>query len=80
MKNSILVLGTKNLNNSLSEIKEYLNFTLVFYDKISFLEPSIKKINSVLVDSEICNEVDILYLVRKLKNKPILLLKKKKLF
>jgi DNA-binding response OmpR family regulator len=80
MKNSILVLGTKNLNNSLSEIKEYLNFTLVFYDKISFLEPSIKKINSVLVDSEICNEVDILYLVRKLKNKPILLLKKKNFF
>jgi DNA-binding response OmpR family regulator len=80
MKNIILVLGTKNLNNSLSEIKEYLNFTLVFYDKISFLEPSIKKINSVLVDSEICNEVDILYLVRKLKNKPILLLKKKNFF
>jgi len=80
MKNSILVLGTKNLNNSLSEIKEYLNFTLVFYDKISFLEPSIKTINSVLVDSEICNEVDILYLVRKLKNKPILLLKKKNFF
>ena len=76
MKNNLLIFGTKNFNNSLNEIKEYLKFSLVFYNKHSFLESSIKSINCVLVDSEMCNDTDILFLINKLRNKPLLLLKK----
>ena len=74
MKNSLLIFGTKNFNNSLDEIKEYLNFSLVFYEKSSFLETSLSEIISVLVDSEICNDLDILGQISKIKNKPLLLL------
>ena len=76
MKNNLLIFGTKNFNNSLNEIKEYLNFSLVFYNKHSFLESSIKSINCVLLYSEKSNDADTLSLINKLKNKPLLLLKK----
>jgi len=76
MKNNLLIFGTKNFNNSLNEIKEYLNFSLVFYNKQSFLESSIKSINCVLLYSEMSNDADTLSLINKLKNKPLLLLKK----
>jgi len=76
MKNSLLVFGTKNFNNSLNEIKEYLNFSLIFYDKNTYSELLFPKINSLLVDSEICNDIDILSSINKIKNKPILLLKR----
>ena len=33
MQNNLLIFGSKNFNNSLNEIKEYLNFSLVFYNK-----------------------------------------------
>ena len=59
MKNSLLVFGTKNFNNSLNEIKEYLNFSLIFYDKNTYSELLFPKINSLLVDSEICNDIDV---------------------
>ena len=76
MKNSLLVFGTKNFNNSLNEIKEYLSFSLIFYDKNTYSESLFPKINSLLVDSEICNDVDVLSSINKIKNKPILLLKR----
>jgi len=75
MKNSILVFGTKNFNNSLNEIKEYLNFSLVFYDRNSFSKLPIKLINSLLVDNEVCNDIGILSSINKIKDKPLLLLK-----
>ena len=79
MKNNLLIFGTKNFNNSFNEIKEYLNFSLVFYSKDYLLESSISKINSVLVDSEVCSDIEILNSINMIKNKPTLLLKKKKL-
>ena len=77
MKNSLLVFGTKNFNNSLSEIKEYLNFPLVFFNKNDLSESSTTKINFVIVDSDVCNDIDIVRSIKKIKNKPLLLLKKK---
>ena len=77
MKNNLLIFGTKNFNNSFNEIKEYLNFSLVFYSKDYLLESSISKINSVLVDSEVCSDIEILNSINMIKNKPTLLLKKK---
>ena len=79
MKNNILVFGTKNFNNSFNEIKEYLNFSLIFYDKNSFSEISIKTINSLLIDSEICNDLDVLSSINNMPDMPILLLKGSKI-
>ena len=76
MKNNLLVFGTKNFNNSLNEIKEYLNFLLVFYDKNMSPELSALEYNFVLIDSEACSDPDILKLISKIKNKPSLFVKK----
>ena len=77
MENNLLVFGTKNFNNSLSEIKEYLNSPLVFFNKNDLSESSTTKINFVIVDSDVCNDIDIVRSIKKIKNKPLLLLKKK---
>jgi len=77
MENNLLVFGTKNFNNSLIEVKEYLHFSLVFHDNQYLSESSIKKINFVLVDGEVCNDSDVLDLINKIKDKPVLLLKNK---
>jgi len=79
MKDNLLIFGSKDFNNSLNEIKEYLNFSLLYYDKNSFLESSVRSIKLVLVDSVICNDPEILYQLNKIKDKPLLLLQKKNL-
>ena len=76
MKSSLLIFGTKNFNNSLNEIKEYLNFPLIFFDKNNFSELSFTSINSLLVDIEICSDINILSCISEIKNKPLLLIKK----
>ena len=77
MKNTLLIFGTKNFNNSLKEIKEYLNFTLVFFENDALLELSIPEINAVLIDNEFCNDVNILNSISKINNKPVLLIENK---
>ena len=79
MKNNILVFGTKNFNNSFNEIKEFLNFPLIFYDKNSFSEISIKTINSLLIDNEVCNDLDVLSSINNMPDMPLLLLKGSKI-
>jgi len=76
MKNSLLVFGSKNFINSLDEVKEYLNFSLVFYDKNIFSHSLIPTIACILVEAEACNDADTLNLINKIKNKPLLLIKK----
>jgi DNA-binding response OmpR family regulator len=78
MQNNLLIFGTKNFNNSLNEIKEYLNFSLVFYNKNTFSDLSISSINLILIDDDVCNDLEILALINKIKNKPILYLVKHK--
>ena len=78
MKSSLLIFGTKNFNNSLNEIKEYLNFPLIFFDKNNFSELSFTSINSLLVDIEICSDINILSCISEIKNKPLLLLERHK--
>ncbi len=77
MKNTLLIFGTKNFNNSLKEIKEYLNLSLVFFENDALLELSIPEINAVLIDNEFCNDVNILNSISKINNKPILLIENK---
>ncbi len=76
MKNSTLVFGTQSFNNSLNEIKEYLNFSLVFFDKSTFSNLSVSTIHSVLVDRDICGDIDILLSINKMNNQPVLLIDK----
>ena len=73
-KNSLLVFGTKNFNNSLNEIKEHLNFSLVFFEKDTFSKNSFLAINFILVECKVCNDEEILSQINNVKNKPILLL------
>tara|TARA_B110000285_G_scaffold208646_1_gene249016 strand:+ start:317 stop:955 length:639 start_codon:yes stop_codon:yes gene_type:complete len=78
MKKTLLIFGTNNFNNSLKEIKDYLDFSLVFFDNFDFSESSLLTINFVLVDSDVCNRKDVHDLICKIKDKPLLLLEKQK--
>lgn len=74
MKNSLLVLGTKNFNNSLNEIKKYLDFSLIFFNDDTSFNDTISTINAVLVDSETCNNLNNLSLINSIHTRPILLI------
>ena len=32
MNSKLLIFGSKNFNNSINEVREYLNFSLIFFD------------------------------------------------
>jgi DNA-binding response OmpR family regulator len=76
MKNNILVFGTKNFNNSFIEIKEYFDFSLIFFDLNNFSESSLHSIQFLIVDRDICDNADVLSLLNKINNKPLLLVQK----
>jgi hypothetical protein len=76
MIKSLLVFGTQNFNNSFNEIKEYLDFSLVFFNKDPAFNDLISSINAVLVDSEACNDPKILSLINSVTTKPILLIER----
>tara|TARA_B110000967_G_C18848489_1_gene543293 strand:+ start:1101 stop:1748 length:648 start_codon:yes stop_codon:yes gene_type:complete len=76
MKNSLLVFGTKNFNNSFIEIKEYFDFSLIFFDLNNFSESSLHNIQFIIVDSDICDNANVLSLLNKINNKPLLLVQK----
>ena len=73
MNSKLLIFGSKNFNNSINEIRESLNFSLSFFDfatKSCLIESSI---SAIIVDSEFL-DIDILSIINKIHNKPILLL------
>ena len=80
MKNSLLVFGTKNFNNSLSEIKEYLDFSLIFFNEDTPLDDTMSAISIILVDSEVCGDQKILSFINSINYKPTLLIQKNKNF
>jgi DNA-binding response OmpR family regulator len=69
----LLIFGSKNFNNSINEVKEYLKFSLSFFDftRKSYLIDS--SISAIIVDSQVLN-TDNLGIINKIHNKPILLL------
>ena len=73
MKNSLLVFGTKNFNNSLNEIKEYFNFPLTFYEKNDFSKSLITNARAILIESDFCNSDEIFTLINSIRGKPVLL-------
>ena len=73
MNSKLLIFGSKNFNNSINEVREYLNFSLSFFDfttKSYLIDPSI---SAILVDSQVL-DIDCLAIINKINNKPILLL------
>jgi len=76
MKNSLLVFGTKNFNNSLNEIKEYLDFSLSFFNNDTVFNVKISTINALLIDSEVCNDSKNLNLINSIDYMPVVLIEK----
>ena len=73
MNSKLLIFGSKNFNNSINEVKEFLNFSLDFFDfttKSYFIDPLI---SAIIVDSKVL-DLDNLCEINKIHNKPILLL------
>ena len=77
MKNTLLVFGTQNFNNSLIEIKEYLDFSLVFFNDDTLFNNIISNANALLIDSEVYTNNRNLTLINSVSNKPILLIENK---
>jgi len=73
MNSKLLIFGSKNFNNSINEVKEYLNFSLIFSDfktKTYLIDSSI---SAIIVDSQALDLVNVGE-INKIHNKPILLL------
>jgi len=76
MINNLFIFGTKNFNNSLNEIKEYLDFSLMYFDDKFFSKTILANVNVVLVDSEICSDSKVLNLINNINIIPLLLVEK----
>ena len=75
MNSKILIFGSKNFNNSINEVKEYLSFSLVFFDLLKKpykIDPSI---TAIIIESDFLNK-DNLAIINNINNKPILFLEK----
>ena len=73
MNSKLLIFGSKNFNNSINEVNEYLHFSLSFYDfttNSSIIDPSV---SAIVVDSQVLDK-DNLNVINQIYNKPILLL------
>ena len=79
MKTNLLIFGTKNFNNSLSEIKEDLGFSLTYFDINKFSDTFVNDAAAIIVENQICEDSAILNIINKIINKPILLLENKNL-
>jgi len=73
MNSKLLIIGSNNFNNSINEVKECFNFSFSFFDFTtkSYLIDS--SISAIIVDSQVL-DIDILGIINKIHNNPILLL------
>lgn len=78
MKANLLIFGTKNFNNSFDEIKEDLGFTATYFMP-NMLTDNLISSTAILVDSETCTDDTIVSLIKRLSDKPILLMINKNL-
>ena len=77
MKDNLLVFGTKNFNNSLDEVKEFFNFSIIFFDKNTLFEPLVQPIKFILLDSDVCNNPEVINATNKLNKEFLVLLENK---
>jgi hypothetical protein len=76
MNSKLLIFGSKNFNNSIMEVKEYLNFSLIFFDfsnKLDIIDPSI---SALIVEAHFLDNGKFT-IIDKFKDKPILLIQNK---
>ena len=73
MNSKLLIFGSKNFNNSINEVREYLNFSLIFFDFTKMSYSIDTSISAIIVDSQIL-DLDNLGKINMMQNKPILLL------
>ena len=73
MNSKLLIFGSKNFNNSINEVKEYLNFSLSFFDFKTKTYSIDSSISAIIVDSQALDLVNVSE-INKIHNKPILLL------
>ena len=73
MNSKLLIFGSKNFNNSIDEVREYLNFSLIFFDFTAKSYSIDTSISAIIVDSQIL-DLDNLGKINMMQNKPILLL------
>lgn len=74
MKTNLAIFGTKNLNNSLEEIKEDLGFSFIYFETGKLNESMLFSASAIVIDSSICEDKTSLSIINKTFNKPILLL------
>ena len=73
MNSKLLIFGSKNFNNSINEVKEDLDFSLSFFDFTTKSYIIDQSISAIVVDSQVLHK-DNLSAIKKIHNKPILLL------
>lgn len=78
MNSDLLIYGSKNFNNSLKEVKEYLGFSLFFYDFSKKKTNVFNSIAGVIVDEDVLANFKNSNLLDEIKNKPILLIQTSK--
>lgn len=78
MNSDLLIYGSKNFNNSLKEVKEYLGFSLFFYDFSKKNTNVFNSIAGVIVDEDVLANFKNSNLLDEIKNKPILLIQTSK--
>ena len=74
MSLKLLVIGNKNFNNTIEEIKDNLEYSILFFDFNKPLFNTSQLIAGVLVDSNICDSKTNKDLINNFKNIPILFL------
>ena len=74
MKINLVIFGTKNLNNSLEEVKEDLGISFIYFDPDNFNESILSSVSAVVIGNNICEDKTSLSIVNKITDKPILLL------
>ena len=75
---NLIIVGSKNFNNSLDEIKEDLGFSFTYFDPNKMSPTSGFSASALIVDGQICTDDKILNFLNKLFDIPILLLDYKK--
>ena len=73
MNSKLLIFGSKNFNNSINEVNEYLNFSLSFFDFATKSYSMDSSISAIIVESQVLDIVNFSE-INKIHNKPILLL------
>ena len=73
MNSKLLIFGSKNFKNSINEVKEYLNFSLSFFDFATKSYSIDSSISAIIVDSQALDLVKVSE-INKIHNKPIVLL------